>query len=240
MADVKVENAAMSGTFTGTITMPDNPVPPDPNPPNGGTPVATESNYQWAWTMVYHDPQHYTRTMSGKGKGIPIAKGDYPPGYRIANGQPGGAWASGQQNGTLPIKMIAPTKGTGRCHFVTQCKVLVINKSSSTRNFCLGLGVADPGPDNGFPMDNFIGSAHDLGVWEGQMSNESIGPNEIRTVTCFRLDIVDNDFHAVSTWPNWVLNVNSGNKLWPGVVPLMTVEQGELDVGDVFLIGYAY
>jgi hypothetical protein len=222
------------GSSPGEVEVPDNPSGGGGTSSSGG-----ESNYQWSWNMVHVDPPHYTRVMSGKGKGIPIAKGKYPVNYRVANGQPGGGYATGESNGTLPIKLILPTKGTGRCHCVTQYKVLVINKSSSVRKFCIGLGVSDPS-EVPQPMRDYLGSAHDLGVWEGQMSFESIGPGESRTVVGFRLDIIDNDFSAVQGWPNWELKVNPDSKLWPGVVPLMTVESGELEVGDAFLIGYAY
>jgi hypothetical protein len=216
----------------------------DPPPPDSGgstpPPSTSGSAYPWSWAMVYRDLiPHYTRVQSGKGKGINIATGDWPPGYKVANGQPGGGYPSGQSDGTLPIKLVPPTSGCGRCHFVTQFKFLVINKSSVARKFCIGLGVCDPSEHNQ-PMRDFLGSAHDLGVWEGHLSFETIGPGESRTVTGFRLDIVDNDFAAVSTWPDWALKTNSENQLYPGVVPLMTVEEGELEVGDAFLIGYAY
>jgi hypothetical protein len=232
----------MKGTISqdivGTVTID----APAPTPPSGGG----QSNYQWSWSMVLRDPPHYTRTQTGKGKGINIPTGNYPPGYKVANGQPGGGWPTGQSNGTLPIKLIPPTSGNGRCHFITHFKFLVVNKESAVRKFCIGLGVSDVVSDpggGGRPMYPYLGCAHDLGVWEGQMSFETIQPGESRLCTGFRLDMVDNAFSQdlpIPDWPNWTLNVNAGNKLWPGVTPLMTVETGSLEVQDAFLIGYAF
>lgn len=208
-------------------------------PDSSGGGGGAGSSYQWAWTMVYVDPPHYTRNQSGKGRGINIATGKYPAGYKVPNGQKGGGYPSGQSDGTKPIRMVAPIRGTGRCTFVTHFKVLITNKESSIRKYCIGLGVSEV-TGSGQPMFPFLGVGHDLGVWEGQMSFETINPGESRLCTGFRVDIVDNDFAAVPNWPNWELSTNADTLMYPAVTPLMTVESGNLAVGDVFLVGYVY
>ena len=81
--------------------------------------MATDGNvatYQWDWRQVYVDPPLYQRPMGPGAFAIPLATGPYPPGYRLANGQPGGGFppAGAQSNGTLPIRIQPPVSEIGR------------------------------------------------------------------------------------------------------------------------------
>lgn len=198
------------------------------------------TSYQFAWPQVYCDPARYARTMPTGFSSIPIATGRYPAGYRIANGQAGGGFpaAGATSNGTLPVRIQPPIRGTGRLTFVTNFKFLAHNRGSTTVEIAASLGVANvSGTDR--PMFPYLGVSHDQDPWSDNLVHSTIAPGHIVQLSGFRLDIVDNDFAAVPGWPNWQMTPASGNQLWPAVCPCVRIRGGSLLIQGVFCHGYA-
>jgi len=213
-----------------------------PGMPDGPEPQvepAVGQSRQWDWRQVYVDPPNFSRTMGPGLFGITIASGPFPPGYRVANGRPGGGFppAGAQSNGTLPIKIQPPISGTGRLTFVSHYKVRVGNVGSTVVQYSIGMGVADVnGPSR--PMFPYLGVAHDQDPVRGSLVFTNIRPGEFQQLTGFRLDIVDNAFASVPNWPNWQMEPGR-NLLWPAVVPIISISGGSLMVLGVFCKGFA-
>lgn len=193
---------------------------------SGGSTTAAP---KWDWRMVYYWTKGYTQTLPNQygndvpyGRGINLMKGKpFPPGYRVPNGQPGGGYpASGAvATGNEVIKIQPPPQGVGAIKFWTTAQIWIKNSDSSrTGSFVCGLGVSDVNGPN-FPMDPYHGVGHYLEM--GDSPAVTVRAGDTVAFSLSRLDIVDNDFHAVPNWPNWQMLVStSGNKLWPSVSPL--------------------
>lgn len=226
------------------------PGPPGPQGPKGdpgtggggGSSVAAPS---WDWRMRYFWAKDYSVTLAvGFGSasyGAPLClqKGaPYPPGYRTANGQPGGGSASGNASGNEPIKLQPPTKGSGIVKFWSTAQVWVKNPDSSrTGSFVMGLGVADVnGPDK--PMFPYLGIGHYLEI--NQCPAVTVRPGDTVSFALSRIDMVDNAFSAVPGWPNWEMTPAPDNKLWPAVCPMFQNRgQTQLIVSGFWGISYA-
>lgn len=222
------------GATAGEVDIPDQP-------------SGSATGPQWDWRMRYFWTQGYSQTMPvGYGNDVPYGRGinlqkgvAYPPGYRVANGQPGGGYApSGAvAKGTEPIKLQPPPKGVGRMKFWCTVQIWVKNThASQTGSFVMGLGVSDiNGPD--FPMHPWHGVGHYLEM--GQMPAQTVRAGDTVIATLSRFDMVDNDFHEVPGWPNWEMTPNPDNKLWPAVTPMFQ-NRGATELAVVGFWGISY
>lgn len=198
-------------------------------------------SYQFQYAMMYLDLKGTKRTINpGFNSGLTISKGKYPPGYKVSNGQPGGAYPSGDSNGTLPIRIVPVINGTGMLLFHTEFRIRVKNTGNQDGSFYCSLGTTSSSttPDNGRPLYPYIGLCHDI----DNTTPETIGPGEVKNHTGFRLDIVDDAYADVQNWPNWSVNPSSTTtKLHPAICPIFYNKGTEvLEVSDVFVLGKAY
>jgi hypothetical protein len=204
-------------------------------------------SYPWAWDMVYYDPKKYLERIinSDFSGSLRLAKTEWPPGYKIPNGQPGGGYpASGSKpTGNEAIRLCPPTKGTGRIMFVTNCQMTVVNKSNQEANLTYGLGVSYVnGPNK--PMYPYLGVAHALEVLDDSSKAENFAPDSVRIVTFpARMDLMDNAFQSdqpIPGWPDWELELSTDGKLmYPAVTPMIhNFGPGPVTVMDIFGFGY--
>lgn len=222
------------GATAGEVDIPD-------QSSGGGSSGGSE---KWAWEQLFLDPPKYLSRVLAVGYDaiLPIAKGAWPPGYRVPNGQKGGGYpASGTSaQGTEPIRLCPPPTGTGRIKFVTTWKMTVVNQSSSTvGSFACGLGVVWPSEFNK-PMWPYLGVAHDQEV--DNLYKTTIRGGDSLLVMVNRLDIVDNDFikdQPAPNWPNWEMNLSSnGNKMYPAIGPAFkNTGSTSLMVTDIHIFG---
>jgi hypothetical protein len=204
--------------------------------------MATDGNvatYQFDWRQIYLDPPQYQRTMGPGIFGVPIAKGAYPSGYRIPNGQPGGGFppTGAQSNGTLPIRLQPPVSGTGRITFVTHLKVRIGNPGKTVIQVAGGLGVSNVSQVSQ-PMFPYLGVGHDQDPISGNLVFSTLPPGQVISVDAFRLDIVDNAFATVPNWPNWQM-VPGKDLLWPAVTPIINIKGGPAMIMGIFCFGFA-
>jgi hypothetical protein len=193
------------------------------------------------YATEYLDPKGYTRTIPGGSKqALCIAPGTWPPGYRVANGSKGGGYppSGSQAKGNEPIRIQPPVSGTNRVQFLTLAKILVKNTGNNKASFSVGLGVTESSELNR-PMRHYLGYAHDLGTWEGDMQAETLGPGDARTITMFRVDTVDDQLDGgIPGWPHWEMIPDPDTKLYPAVAIILNNSgSASIGVGDIFAVG---
>lgn len=194
----------------------------------------------WAWNQLYLDPAGYAGrpVNAGQSTWLPIASGPWPPGYRVPdNKTKGGVPPSGTNNGTLPILLQPPPKGTGILKFHSAFKLLVVNNSSTRGSFVTYIGTYySNGPSK--PLYPYLGVAHDA----GGLSPATIEPNGAVLVHVHRLDIVDNAFQSdqpISTWPQWEMLLHTGGTMMYPALQLSLENRGtqQLTVKNIFGFG---
>lgn len=210
----------------------------------GGGTTPTDGTLPWDWAQQYTDPINYTSRVLAPGynSGLLLGIGPYPPNYRISNGVTlGGILASGNSNGSLPIRIQPPIAGTGRLKFNVECRIAVRNNNNTSGSCTVILGTtASNGPSK--PLYPYLGVGHD----NGSISPVTILPNSVVQIFTMRLDIVDNAFQAdqpIPGWPNWTLLIDTSagaSLLYPAICPIFT-NNGTvpLMVTDVFIVAFA-
>jgi hypothetical protein len=203
--------------------------------------MAAES-FAWAWNQLYLDPVGYSVVIpAGFNNVLMIAKGAYPPGYLVANGQKGGGYppSGATSDGTLPIRLQPPPRGSGRLKFVTTATVYVTNNAEDVAEFAIGLGVAYPSEFNK-PMWPYLGVAHDNDI--NELPPETLLRGRTRAMTVNRLDILDNAFiqdQPVADWPEWEMTPCPDNLLYPAVcISFKNCGSVPLTVANVFAFGF--
>jgi hypothetical protein len=238
----------ITGTVTGTATIPDNGGSGGSGDVLSGHSGASQSfpaiSGHAGYATEYLDPQDYFRTIPPNFNDVLcIAPGPWPPGYRVPNGQKGGGYgpSGSQAKGNEPIRIQPPTSGVNRVQYLSMVKILVRNPGNTKASFAVGLGVVNVnGPSR--PIFPYLGYAHDLGVWESQIASETLGPGDARTVTMFRVDTVDNNLDGGAAnfpdWPNWEVTPDPKTLLYPAVaVNFKNDGSGAIEVGNVFAVG---
>jgi hypothetical protein len=254
------------GTIEGTIHLPSTtppepqpPEPPEPQPPNGGNTVVDEGagnasvSYPWLNSFVGYgtlyqdrDANYFRNINAGFNAMLTIAPGAFPPGYRVANGQKGGGYPSGQATGNEPIRLCPPPSGKGRLSYFTFCKVVITNPSTSTKGaFACGLGVVYVnGPSR--PMFPYLGAAHDYDI--NAFRPETIGPGDTRSISMFRTDFIDNTMDGGAAnfpdWPNWEMKTSTQTQpqaqlMYPAVgISFKNTGTVALQVGNIYAYGW--
>ena len=234
------------------------PGPPGPVGPAGpqGPPGSGGSGGAWVgipynYNQQYADTESNTmpidrsinaNTMSQWGVAMMIAKGPYPPGYRIPNGQVGGGFPAqgATSNGTLPIRIQPPVSGNDgrRIIFVTNATCTVVNDTDTDGRFLWGLGVSYPS-EVGRPINPYLGVFHIINDYR-IMQPISIPKRSSVVLVTTRTDLLDPQFASIPGWPNWSITPNKDNKLYPAITPTM-VNPGSarLFIRDVMCQGFA-
>ena len=207
-------------------------------------------SYPWllqpqGYGILYSDdrnPTYFRNIPAGFNDILKICPGAWPPGYRVPNGQVGGGYppSGSQAQGTEPILITPPPRGTGRLTFVCLAKIVVTNPDNSRKGtFAAGLGVGNVnGPSR--PMFPYLGAAHDLDI--NAYRQETIGPGETRSHFMHRADFIDNTMDGGSanfpTWPTWEVTPNANNKMFPALaIAFKNGGQVGLQVGNIFCFG---
>src|SRR5262245_60899591 len=238
-ASLRSSNAPVTGTISingnfpmsGTVQMPD----------SGGSGSSTQGTAPWAWNQLYLDPPNYTQRVLQPGFNgvLPIARGAYPPGYKVPDQKTkGGVYPTGTSDGTRPIVIQPPPKGTGRLKYVCQWKMLVQNNSNQDGSFTAILGTLYSS-QNSKPLYPYLGVAHD----QNDLSGRTVKAGTSVLAFLHRLDIVDNDFQsgAIPNWPNWEMDLAaSGNMMYPALQPTMAnTGKVPLTILDLHIFGFA-
>src|SRR5215469_10940566 len=208
----------------------------------GGGGGSTEGTPQWAWNQLYLDPSGYAGRViqPGSTSWLPINSGKWPVGYKIPdNKTKGGVFPSGTSNGTMPILLQPPPKGTGRLKFHCGFKLLVCNESNSEGSYVPFIGTFNSS-ENNKPMYPYLGVAHDA----GSLSQATIPGGQSRLVYVHRLDIVDNAFQSdqpIPNWPNWEMNVAAnGSMMYPALqITVQNTGKVPLTVKNIHAYGFA-
>jgi len=199
--------------------------------------------YQYAMSYTQPSGSGGQSYAAGYNAGLLLPVGfPYPPGYMISDGvTPGGVFPTGNVTGAQNIKIQPTVSGVNRQKFVTIMK-FTVTCGATAGSFNCALGTVDSStvPNSSFPLWPYIGLAHDL----TPLANETMLANEVRSFVIFRLDILDNAFMSgnaiIPTWPNWKMNPNQTNLLWPGILPVFNnTGSVPLSVSNVFAIGFA-
>lgn len=208
-------------------------------------------SYPWliapaGYGILYADdrtPNYFRTIPPGYNDSLKIAPGQWPPGYRIPNGQVGGGYPpnGSQAQGTEPILIMPPPRGKGRLTFHSQAKVVITNPGGAAKgSFTCGIGVGYVnGPSR--PLFPYLGAAHDLEPRD--MRPETIGPGDTRSVTMFRTDFIDEAMDGGSAtfpyWPNWEVTPNEETQMYPALV-IVFMNRGNvpLQVGQIFAYGW--
>lgn len=187
------------------------------------------------------DTSYFRNIQPGFNDSLKISPGAWPPGYRVPNGQVGGGYPTGAANGTEPILIMPPPKGTGRLQFHSMAKVVITNPNTNQiGKFTCGIGVGYVnGPNR--PMFPYLGAAHDLEPRD--MRPETVSPGETRSTTMFRTDFIDNTMNGGSAnfpnWPDWEMKPNEQTKMYPAlVIVFMNRGSVNLQVGNIFAYGW--
>jgi len=197
--------------------------------------------------MNYYDTKKYTERVINPGwrGALGLCKTQWPPNYRIPNGQPGGGYppAGSKPNGTEAIRLQPPVSGSGRIMFVTHLTMTVVNNTNSIGKMSFGLGVSYVnGPNK--PMYPYLGVAHALEVLDDSTNPMVFQPNSVTVVDHpARMDLMDNQFQSdqpIPNWPNWQMVLSTdGKQMYPAVTPMVNnFGTVPLTVMDVFGFGY--
>jgi hypothetical protein len=214
-----------------------------PAPP----PAATAESYPWAWSMNYYDTKKYTSRVVAAGYhgSLKLCTTQWPPNYKVPNGQPGGGYppSGSKPTGNEAIRLCPPVSGTGRIMFVTHCHMTIVNNSNQAGQASFGLGVSYVnGPNK--PMYPYLGVAHALEVLDDSTKPITIPANSaVNVVHPTRMDLMDNAFQGdqpIPNWPNWKLQLaTDGSQMYPAVTPMIHNMGGvPLTVMDIYGFGY--
>jgi hypothetical protein len=190
------------------------------NPPSFKRMVNPNANSQW-------------------GSGLTLAPGPWPPGYRVANGQVGGAFPpqGSSANTSLGIRIQPPTAGSdGKAFmFYTWLTCTVLNESNADCGIIIALGVIDPS-ETGRPMNPYLGVYHAINDFR-LMVPVNVPAGKAVQITATRMDVLDPRFAAIPGWPNWQMTPGA-NKLFPAICPTFQNRgPNALNVKDVMVSG---
>jgi hypothetical protein len=226
----------------GTTPPPETETPPPDTGDGGDSTMGYDYNWQYADTEAnVIDRTINAGVVSQWGVAMMIAKGPYPPGYKIASGSEGGSYPpQGQQSdGTLPIRIQPPVSGNGqRFMFYSTMTATVVNDTDTDGLFVFGLGVSYPS-EVGRPMHPYLGVFHVINDFR-KMAPISIPKHSAVCVSTIRMDVLDPDFAEISTWPEWKITPNADNKLYPAISPTMiNPGKARLGIKDILCSGHA-